>query len=401
MRLAFLTHEPFLPPSGGGSAEAPHLVREFVRRGHQLELHCPEFNGMDAVGAEWGIRVHPFGKWKMGRYARMRTLKYLMYPRALASQVRRVAGLDGAVDLYFAQHTLSAVAAGWARERLGGKLVFNFLDHLTGFMEAWPWMFTRTGLVPALNRYEMSLPRRFRADGVLTVSRPLAERFERTGYDAGKIEPLLYGYDASVFTPVQSGDADPDPAVVVMHGSFDRHHLGTIAREAVARVHAVRPEVVFRFIGKETPVLMEFCREMERRCAGIRLERPGFVPYEAVAGWLRSSTVGMVPYEASEGAHCAFVAKAVEYLGCGIPVVSTSLENLTRHFAGEAAMRFAGFDGVQFGDRLLDWLGTSLEVRRAVGRTASDRVRDELDWGALAGRAVDFAERVMMGGRSV
>jgi len=399
MRLAFLTHEPFLPPSGGGSAEAPHLVREFVGRGHRLELHCPEFEGMEAVGKEWGIGVHPFRRWEMGRYTRLRTLKYLMYPWALSAQVRRVGCVEGGrgVDLFFAQHTLSAVAAGWARERLGGKLVFNFLDHLTGFMEAWPWMFTRTGLVPALNRYEMSLPRRFRADGVLTVSKPLAERFVRTGYEAGRIEALMYGYDAGVFTPVELDAPDPDPAVVVMHGSFDRHHLGPIARDALAAVHAVRPEVIFRFIGRETPVLMEFCGAMTRRCPGIRLERPGFVSYEAIPGWLRRSTVGMVPYEASEGAHCAFVAKAVEYLGCGIPVVSTSLENLTRHFAGEPAMTFAGFDGGKLGEGLMGWVGRPVEERRRLGRLAAGRVRGELDWGALAGRAVDFAERVVSG----
>ena len=33
MRIAFLTHEPFYPPSGGGSAEAAYLVQELVRRG--------------------------------------------------------------------------------------------------------------------------------------------------------------------------------------------------------------------------------------------------------------------------------------------------------------------------------------------------------------------------------
>ena len=43
MRLAFLTHEPFHPPSGGGSAEAVYLVEEFVRRGHEVHLFGPEF----------------------------------------------------------------------------------------------------------------------------------------------------------------------------------------------------------------------------------------------------------------------------------------------------------------------------------------------------------------------
>jgi hypothetical protein len=41
MRLAFLTHEPFYPPSGGGSAEAVYLVEELVRRGHEVHIMAP------------------------------------------------------------------------------------------------------------------------------------------------------------------------------------------------------------------------------------------------------------------------------------------------------------------------------------------------------------------------
>ena len=51
MRLALLTHEPFYPPSGGGSAEAVYLVEEFVRRGHEVHLFCPQF----AEGSGTGI----------------------------------------------------------------------------------------------------------------------------------------------------------------------------------------------------------------------------------------------------------------------------------------------------------------------------------------------------------
>ena len=36
LRIAFLTHEPFYPPSGGGSAEAVYLVEEMARRWAEL-----------------------------------------------------------------------------------------------------------------------------------------------------------------------------------------------------------------------------------------------------------------------------------------------------------------------------------------------------------------------------
>ncbi len=177
-----------------------------------------------------------------------------------------------------------------------------------------------------------------------------------------------------------------------MHGSFDQHHLGPIALEAMARVAAARPDVVFRFVGRETPALLRFSDRLRSRVPGVRLERTGFVPYEAVAAEVRSATVGLVPYEESNGTHCAFVAKAVEYLACGVPVVSTPLENLQRYFAREPAIRFSAFDGASFAAAILAWIELPAGERRRLGLAAADRVAADLDWTAVTRRALDFVE---------
>ena len=396
MRVAFLTHEPFHPPSGGGSAEAPYLVREFVRRGHAVHLFCPEFPDAAEVAREFRVVVHPFTRWRMGRYARLRNLKYLLYPRELASLVR--ASIQGssaaplAFDLLFAQHTISAVAAGRLHRELGVPAVFNFLDYLTGFMETWPAWVAPRPLVRQLTRFEMSLPRRYDAAGILTVSQPLAERFAATGYPADRIRAIQYGYDAALFQPAER-TPDPTSPVVLMHGSFDQHHLGPIALEAMARVATTRPDVVFRFVGRETPALRQFILKLRSRLPGIRVESIGFVPYEAVASAVQTATVGLVPYEESNGTHCAFVAKAVEYLACGVPVASTPLENLQRHFAREPAIRFSAFDGASFAAVILAWIETPAEERRRLGLAAAGRVASDLDWAVVTRRAVEFAEQ--------
>src|SRR5947209_16765555 len=49
MKVAFLTHEPFYPPSGGGSAEAVYLAREMMQRGHAVHLFCPAFPEPDRI----------------------------------------------------------------------------------------------------------------------------------------------------------------------------------------------------------------------------------------------------------------------------------------------------------------------------------------------------------------
>ncbi|MCH2382212.1 MAG: glycosyltransferase [Pedosphaera sp.] len=137
MRLALLTHEPFYPPSGGGSAEANYLVNELTRRGHEVHLFCPDFPDRDAVAKRFAITVYAFTGWEMGRYTRLRSLKYLAYPGALRRLVRRIAR-DISFDAILSQHAISAVAAGKLKADLGVPVVMNFLDFLTGFMESWP-----------------------------------------------------------------------------------------------------------------------------------------------------------------------------------------------------------------------------------------------------------------------
>ncbi|HEX3889659.1 MAG TPA: glycosyltransferase, partial [Verrucomicrobiae bacterium] len=135
-RIAFLTHEPFYPPSGGGSAEAVYLVAEMSRRGHVVHVFGPKIPDAENVANKFGIRLHSFEKWEMGRYAKLRNLKYLAYPFFLERMVAQEG--RGRFDLIFSQHAISAVAAGKLKKRLGVPVLMNFPDLLTGFMETWP-----------------------------------------------------------------------------------------------------------------------------------------------------------------------------------------------------------------------------------------------------------------------
>lgn len=401
MRLAFLTHEPFYPPSGGGSAEAVYLAQESVRRGHEVHVFSPGFPDAESVAEKFGVRLHLFTTWQMGRYASFRNFKYLLFPAALERMVRRAAR-ETPFDLLLSQHTISAVAAGRLRAQLGVPVVMNFLDYLTGFMETWPAWVAPRPLVEGLKRYELSLPKRFHADGVLTVSDPLADLFVVAGCPRERILPIYYGYDAGLFRPADaappaataSAKANDNAPVVVMHGSFDHHHLGPIAVRALTEVQRQRPEVILRFVGKQTAGLVRCLARLRETIPERNLQATGFVPYAEVAQHLRTATLGIVPSEESTGTHCAFVAKAVEYLGVGLPAVSTPLKNLRRYFADEPALRFSDFTGDSFAREILGWLAEPLERRRALGLAASARVRTALDWGAISRRAAGFVETV-------
>src|SRR5215471_10903266 len=91
MKVAFITHEPFFPPSGGGSAEALYIVQEFTSRQHEVHIFCPEIAEPEAVEAQFGVKLHLFRRWKMGRYASFRNFKYLLYPSAIQRLVEEEA----------------------------------------------------------------------------------------------------------------------------------------------------------------------------------------------------------------------------------------------------------------------------------------------------------------------
>ena len=392
LRIAFLTHEPFFPPSGGGSAEALYLVQEMIRRGHEVHIFGPQIDDAAGVQKKFGVQLHPFTKWPMGRYAKFRNFKYLAYPFFLERMVAAVAR-ETKFDLLFSQHAISAVAAGKLKGRLGVPVVMNFPDLLTGFMETWPAYVAPRPVVQALVNYEISLPVRYGVDGVGAISDEFADRLAARGYPRAQICPIYYGYDASAFPLREQAPPPGRPPVVVMHGSFDAHHLGQIAFEAVRYVVAKKPETIFRFVGRRTAGLEKFLNRAQT-LRGFKFEAPGFTPYAEVSKYLASANVGMVPYEESAGTHCAFVAKIVEYVATGLPAVCTPLKSVRSYFQNDLLVKFSEFNGADFGAKLVSWLDAPTTDWQPLAAKSAARVQAELDWQPLCRKAVDFAEKI-------
>ena len=392
LHIAFLTHELFYPPSGGGSAEAVYLVEEMVRRGHEVHVFCPQIAEAEAVKEKFRIHLHQFTAWQMGRYARLRNFKYLLYPSFLQRMVARAARTTK-FDLLLSQHAISAVAAGRLKRRLNVPVVMNFPDLLTGFMETWPAYIAPRSLVEALKRYEISMPARYGVDGVLAISDALADYFVERGFPREKILPIYYGYAAEYFPFYVRMIAPNRPPVVVMHGSFDAHHLGQIAFDAIKFVAAKKPETIFRFVGKRTAGLEKFLQRAHT-IPNFKFEATGFVPYAEVARHLADASVGIVPYEESAGTHCAFVAKVVEYVASGLPAVCTPLQSIRSYFQNDPMVRFSEFNGADFGKKILDWLDEPPLAWQIRAAHSAARVETELDWEPLCRRAVDFVEGI-------
>ncbi|MGV3772969.1 MAG: glycosyltransferase family 4 protein [Verrucomicrobiales bacterium] len=392
MRVAFLTHEPFYPPSGGGSAEAIYLVEEMTRRGHQVYLFCPKVQDPEWVRSKFGVELRQFTAFEMGRYTSLRNFKYLAYPSFLQRMVEAEA-VRTKFDLILSQHAIAAVSAGRLKAKLKVAVVQNFLDYLTGFMETWPPYLAPPPMLSMLKRFELNMPRRYQVDGIMTVSDTLADYFAEAGYSREKILPIYYGFDSKFFpfAPKSKTGNKADP-VVIMHGSLDHHHLKRIAVEAMQVVVSKIPGTIFRFIGQKTSALENLLKEAKNAVPQARIETIGFVPYAEIGKHLAQADMGMVPYEESVGTHCAFVAKIVEYLAVGLPVVSTPLRSASRYFGKEPMVRFSAFNGQKFGEEMVSVLNNLDFYRGEPAQAVSQKVHAELDWQTISRKAIDFCE---------
>jgi glycosyltransferase involved in cell wall biosynthesis len=395
LRIAFLTHEPFFPPSGGGSAEAIYLVEEMVRRGHEVHVFGPQTDDPENVPKKFGVKLHRFSTWQMGRYAKLRNFKYLAYPFFLERMVA-AAARETKFDLLFSQHAISAVAAGKLKKKLRIPVVMNFPDLLTGFMETWPAYIAPRPMVKALMRYEISLPVRYDVDGVLAISDTLADYFVERGFSREKICPIYYGYDSEYFPFSERSPEKKSSPIVVMHGSFDAHHLGEIAFGAIQHVTQKRPGTIFRFVGRKTPALEKLLNKTQKQIPGFKFENTGFVPYPDVAKHLDDASVGIVPYEESAGTHCAFVAKIVEYVAVGLPAVCTPIKSIQNYFENDPMVKFSEFDGEDLGRKIIRWFDESPLHWQLTAAKSAARVKTELDWRPLCRKAIDFVEKTFL-----
>jgi teichuronic acid biosynthesis glycosyltransferase TuaH len=115
----------------------------------------------------------------------------------------------------------------------------------------------------------------------------------------------------------------------------------------------------------------------------------GRVPQDAVPSYLAAADIGITPYTASTFNRASFPLKTLEYLGAGLPVVSTDLpgarwllDDLARADSAEPQMT----------SQIMTLAGTAAEVVAAVRRMAGEPGR-EPDREQRAGRCRAFAAR--------
>ncbi len=79
---------------------------------------CADAEERASIESRFGVDLVPFDRYRMGRRARLRIVKYLGYPFFVKRLLAGVQAHDP-MDVVLAQHSISGVGAGWFRRRSG------------------------------------------------------------------------------------------------------------------------------------------------------------------------------------------------------------------------------------------------------------------------------------------
>ena len=148
--------------------------------------------------------------------------------------------------------------------------------------------------------------------------------------------------------------------------------------EAAHRVAQRRGDVHFALLGDGdmVPLLRQRVREL-----GLEetVSLPGWMNDAQLLAYLSTADVCLAPDPPVRMNQLSTMMKIMEYMSCGLPVVSFDLLE-SRRSAGKAALYVAEDDAVQFGDAILQLLNDP--ARRArMGAAGLARVRSTLHWG--------------------
>ena len=261
------------------------------------------------------------------------------------------------------------------RDSLNAPILYDWHDFLDGFGRIGADILTsEDDLVAA-------------ADQILVSSEFLREQALRRRADAGsRIRMVRNAVNFEDFQTARDARAArlPEGARFGYIGALD-HWFDTDLLFEVARL---RPDYWFELVGR-----IEH-RGFAKLEALPNVIFPGEVPYAALPELLRRWHAGLIPFRLNSLTRATDPIKLYEYLGAGLPVVSTPLPEVIRHgnsihIAAKAEEFAAALDRTLVGDD-----PAALEWRFAKGREENWNSRaQEVVAAALAGRALAAASR--------
>ncbi|WAC65593.1 glycosyltransferase family 4 protein [Agrococcus sp. SL85] len=301
MRVAYVCADPGIPVLGtkGASVHVRAVVRELVRRGHEVTVHCTRRgDGEASLLGGAALVVHPVAAGPVADRERAIAAAAAAIARAVAAE---------APDLVYERYALFSDAAA----RIGAPSVLEVDAPLVEEQATHRELADAAGALATTRRALAA------ADVVACVSRPLVAWAEALGAARCVLAPN--GVDLAAHPPrARRGGATLEAVFV---GTIRPWHGLETAIEAMAGLEGVRLTVVGD--GPALPALRERARAL-----GASVRWLGALPHEAVPAVLAGMDAGLAPYP-SAAARYFSPLKVVEYLAAGLAVVGSALPQVT------------------------------------------------------------------------
>jgi len=229
---------------------------------------------------------------------------------------------------------------------------------------------------------------RGQADATTIISRALQERAEGLGVKSDTIHWVPGGVPVDVFRPQYSASCRseygiPPSRFVVVFSALDVTGDAGLVFEAVRLVAQRHPDVLLLMAGHQSAHL-----EHQARSVGIgdHFRHVGFIPYGApLARFLGCADVFALPFGDRPSNRGRWPNKIGDYLAAGRPTVANPVGEIGRLFASDAVGLTAGFDPVDFADKLCR-LRRDPVLRATLGATARRVAVTRFAWPIIVDR---------------
>ena len=155
------------------------------------------------------------------------------------------------------------------------------------------------------------------ASGILAISDEIKQEIIQLGADPGRIDVVGTGIDTEKFSI--NGETTPtDYPYFIYAGTMSEFQGAGVFVDAFKRISQNYPTARLKMFGYGVEV--ESLRAESKEFAE-RIEFPGQVSAEEIAGWLRGATASLASVRPGRGYDFAFPTKTLASISCGVPVI--------------------------------------------------------------------------------
>ena len=237
------------------------------------------------------------------------------------------------------------------------------------------------------------------SDRVLALTPKLKEYAISLGAGPSKVEVLLPGLNTNLFKPEGSAKGrlteksrrlldslgfKPDDRIVVFIGTFFDFSGVDDVLEDFNQIKKVIPNAKLLYVG-DGPLKNKLDEFISKNELGDDVKITGFVDFNRVPDYINLAQVGIIPFRLLDVTAEIMPTKILQYLACGLPVVSTPLPGLMDVLRGEEQGVIYVDPGEKYIKAIISLLSDE-ESARKIGQNGLKYVVENHNWESSAKR---------------